>query len=138
MNTHAVTTTQTGPASFTSDIDGHSLLSSSEAGIGPSPKKLLLAGLGGCTGLDVASILTKMHVAYTSLKIVATATLTEEHPKVYNHIQLDYYVGADEADREKIQRAIQLSADTYCGVMAMLSKTAQVQIQLHLQQQAPL
>lgn len=93
---------------------------------GPRPKALLLAGLAGCTGMDVASILGKMKMPYDSFAIEVDASQTDEHPKVYKEISIRYIFTGTELDRDKVQKAVDLSLEKYCGVTAMLSKTAQV------------
>lgn len=99
---------------------------------GMSPKELLLAGLTGCTGMDVVSILKKMRVAYSSFQVSAEATQSDVEPTVFTAIELDY-IFKGTADKEKIERAIKLSLGKYCGVSAMLKKTAKISYQLTLQ-----
>ncbi|MFT6759809.1 MAG: putative redox protein [Psychroserpens sp.] len=55
---------------------------------GASPKQLLLAGLAGCTGMDVVSLLNKMRVSFTNFEMEIEADLTEEHPVVFSEIRL--------------------------------------------------
>jgi len=93
---------------------------------GVSPKQLLLTALAGCTGMDVASLLTKMRVPYTSLAIRVSGELTEEHPKVYSHIHVVYEVGTTQEYAEKVERSVELSVTRYCGVSAMLAKAANI------------
>lgn len=132
MTTHSVETNWDGKTGFQSTVDGHSIHTDSDATAGPSPKKLLLAGLAGCTGLDVISILEKMHVQIHSLNIHAEAVLNEEHPRVYTGIVLTYRIGGKAEEKEKYEKAIRLSVDKYCGVMAMLSKTAKINYSLEI------
>jgi putative redox protein len=91
-----------------------------------SPKQLLLTGLAGCTGLDVASILPKMRVQFSSLRVVVEATLTEDHPRTYATMHMVYEVGCNEDDRESVERAVELSVTKYCGVHAMLEKASDI------------
>ncbi len=100
---------------------------------GPSPKGLLLGGLAGCTGMDVASILQKMHVKYDDLTITVDAGQTEEHPKIYKNIVIEYHItGPDDIDPEKIKRAVELSHEKYCGVSAMLRKASDIHNKIFL------
>jgi putative redox protein len=124
MTTHSVETQWDGKTGFHSTVDGHIIRTNSDADTGPSPKKLLLAGLAGCTGLDVISILEKMHISIHSLQIHADA--------IYTGISLTYRIGGKESDKEKYEKAIRLSVDKYCGVMAMLSKTANISYTLEV------
>lgn len=89
---------------------------------GISPKNMLLTALAGCTGMDVASLLPKMRVPFTSLRVRVDGQLTDEHPRVYEHIHIVYEVGTTEEFRQQVERAIAKSTETYCGVHAMLSK----------------
>jgi putative redox protein len=95
-------------------------------GEGVGPKSLLLYGLAGCTGLDVVSILEKKNVAYDNFEITVSAEQTNTHPKVYKNIKITYTFQTDEANRKDIERAITLSETTFCGVSAMLKKTANI------------
>lgn len=97
---------------------------------GPRPKALLLSGLAGCTGMDVVSILKKMKVGDFKLNISVAATLTEEHPKVYNKIFIEYLFEGKELPIEKIKKAVYLSETKYCGVSAMLRKTAEIETKI--------
>ncbi|MFN5630361.1 MAG: OsmC family protein [Bacteroidota bacterium] len=99
---------------------------------GFSPKKLLLVGLAGCTGIDIVSLLEKMRVEFSEFTIGVEANLTEEHPKVYNEIEIIYSIKSEQTNQEKIQKAIDLSMQKYCGVSAMLGKTAKIKAVLHL------
>ena len=97
-------------------IDGGSLDS------GMSPKKLILAGLCGCSGMDVVDILKKMKVDLQKLEVSAEAEQTDEHPKTFKYINLVYRAAIPAEDLDKLQRAVSLSMDKYCGVSAMLAK----------------
>jgi putative redox protein len=113
------------------ELDGFNLIldASEENGgknLGPRPKKLLLAGLIGCTGMDVASILKKMQVEPEDFNITATAETADEHPKVYTQIHLTYRFIGKSLPKDKIERAVSLSQERYCAVSAMLQKAAPV------------
>lgn len=89
---------------------------------GMSPKKMLLAALCGCSGMDVADILAKMKVVFTKLEITAEAEQRDEHPKVFKSIELVYSSNVSPADEDKLIRAVNLSMEKYCGISAMLTK----------------
>ena len=93
---------------------------------GPSPKQLVLAGLAGCTGMDVVSLLKKMRVDYDSFEIYIEADLTEEHPIVFSEIHLVYRFKGNEINQAKVEKAVNLSKDRYCGVSAMLKKNSPI------------
>ncbi len=100
------------------------------SGVGFGPKALLLTGLAGCSGIDVVEILEKMRVPFANLEIDAEAGQTEDHPKVFTTIRLTYKLKAEEEQREKIRKAIDLSLEKYCGVAAMLKKNSPIEYTL--------
>lgn len=100
------------------------------SGIGFGPKALLLTGLAGCSGIDVVEILEKMRVPFAALEIDAAAEQTAEHPRVFETIHLTYKINAEENQREKIIKAIDLSLEKYCGVAAMLKKNSDIRYEL--------
>jgi putative redox protein len=109
--------------------DGHefTLDSSTDFGgsdSGPRPKGLLLSALMGCSGMDVVSILGKMRVTGFEFEMEASAGTTEEHPVVFSGIRLVYIFRGRDLPREKIERAVRLSQEKYCGVSEMLRKAA--------------
>jgi putative redox protein len=111
---------------FSVEQDGHRFAidgrptESGDPSAGPRPKALLLSGLGGCTGIDVVSILERMRVKLDGLRIEVTAEAREEHPRVYTGIHVRYIFRGKDLPLEKLQRAVHLSEETYCGVSAML------------------
>lgn len=99
---------------------------------GFSPKAVLLSGLAACSGIDVVEILEKMRVPFASLVIDTETEQTEEPPKVFKDIHLVYKLRSDEANRDKIVKAIELSLEKYCGVAAMLKKNSAISYTLEL------
>lgn len=99
---------------------------------GFAPKALMLSSLAGCSGLDVVSMLTKMHAEVADFNIEVTAELTDEHPKFYNKVKVDYHFTDAELQPKKIQKAVNLSVTKYCGVMEMFRQFADVEIEIHL------
>lgn len=122
------TTVWKGGREYDSFQDGAKISLHSGAGFGP--KALLLTGLAGCSGIDVVEILEKMRVPFAGLEIEAEAEQTEEPPKVFTDILLTYKIQAEESMREKIQKAIDLSLEKYCGVAAMLKKNSAIRYSL--------
>jgi putative redox protein len=106
------------------------------SGSGPKPMEMILMGLGGCTGMDVISILRKMKVKLDGFEIDVQAEQAEQHPKVYTKIHLTYRFYGKDIDNDKIEKAINLSQDKYCSVSAMLGKTAEIHhtVEIHPQQ----
>jgi putative redox protein len=97
---------------------------------GFGPKALLLSGLAACSGIDVVDILEKMHVGFTFFEIDASATQTDEHPKVFKDVELIYKIKTAADNEDKVRKAIELSLDKYCGVAAMLKKNSPLNYQL--------
>lgn len=90
-----------------------------------SPMEMLILGLIGCTGLDVASILERMRQPLDGLEVSAECERAESQPKIYTKIHLTYTLKGD-LDEAKVKRAIDLSESTYCSVSAMLGKAATI------------
>ncbi len=101
-------------------MDGPENFGGKDAGI--RPKELLLLALAGCTGSDVASIMAKKRVALDSFDMEITAQETEEHPKVYESMHVEYIFRGKGIEAKDVERAIELSQTKYCGVTAMLEK----------------
>ena len=104
---------------------GHGIVVDGDKKIGNSPKELVLIGLCGCTGYDVASILRKKREPFTSLRVTAEAEQAKEPPTVFTEIRLVYTVGG-RVSHKAVEDAVRLSEDKYCSVAAMLKKTAKI------------
>ena len=105
-------------------MDGPESVGGKNAGV--RPKELLLLALGGCTGSDVASILAKKRVPLNGFRIHLSAEETEEHPKVYSSIHIEYHFIGTGIRAQDVERAIELSRTKYCGVSAMLEKPVRI------------
>jgi len=105
-------------------VDGPVDFGGNNAGI--SPKELLLISLAGCTASDVVSILQKIRVKLDDIEINISGEMTEEHPKVFTKIDLEYVFYGDNIAEKDVERAIDLSQTTYCGVTAMLEKAMEI------------
>jgi putative redox protein len=97
----------------------------------PTPMDTVLIALGGCTGMDVVSILEKMHVKFESLGIDIKGERAKEHPKIYTHIEVIYRIRGD-VDEEKVKKAAELSMEKYCSVAAMLKKSAEIEYRIEI------
>jgi len=98
---------------------------------GVRPKELLLVGLSGCTGMDVASILKKMKVENYQLKIQVDYEKNDEHPVIYTKINVKYIFHLeDDSQKDKVEKAVSLSQDRYCGVSAMLKKSSELSYEI--------
>ncbi|MGB5227263.1 MAG: OsmC family peroxiredoxin, partial [Eudoraea sp.] len=56
------------------------------------------------------------------------ANLTDEHPKYYDSVTLEYHFWGDSLEEKKLQRAVDLSVEKYCGVMEMFRRFAKLEI----------
>jgi putative redox protein len=99
--------------------------------LGLAPMELVLAGLGGCTGLDVISILEKMRQRVDAFTVVVEGEQAAEHPRVYTRMQLTYLL-TGEIDPANARRAAELSIQRYCSVGAMLTRAVPVTYTLQL------
>ncbi len=133
---YQVNTIYQNKMSFETQIDNHKLVLDArpEHGgedLGPSPKKLILSSLAGCTGIDVVTLLNKMRVNFSDLSIITEAELADEHPKVFTYINVIFSIKVATKDQEKVEKAVNLSKDRYCGVSAMLQKNSPVNYKIN-------
>lgn len=98
---------------------------------GLSPKAMMLSSLAGCSGLDVVSILDKMKVDGYDFKMDVEGELTDEHPKYYHTVTLDYHFTGKDLNEVKIKKAVDLSIEKYCGVMEMFRRFAKINTNIH-------
>ena len=105
-------------------MDGPENFGGSNAAI--RPKELLLLSLGGCTASDVTAILQKKRVKLDNIEVKISAESTETHPKVYTKIHLEFVFTGKDIKEKDVERAIELSQKTYCGVTAMLEKSIEI------------
>ena len=135
MTTHSVSTSFIEGMAFTANINGHEVVMDTTADdggkdSGPSPKRLMLASLSGCTGIDIVSILNKMKVGFSNFSIDIHAALSNEYPKIYNHVKITYKIKLAEEDKPKMIKAVSLSQEKYCGVYAMFSSFAKMDTEI--------
>lgn len=90
------------------------------------PMEMLLLGMGGCTAIDVLSILRKGRQAVTDCVVELEAERAETDPRVFTRIQVRYIVTGRNLNEAQVKRAITLSAEKYCSAAVMLGKTAAI------------
>lgn len=93
---------------------------------GPRPMELLLAGAGGCSGMDVISILKKKRQDVTGLEINVKGKKAEDYPKKFTEITLEFAVRGKNISEEAVKRAVELSMTKYCSVKATIEGTAKI------------
>lgn len=92
---------------------------------GISPMEAVLMAAGGCSGIDVVSMLKKMRQPLEELEISVTGQRREEHPRYYTSIQINY-VFKGKLEYDKVKRAVELSLDKYCSVTNGLEPKAKI------------
>ena len=128
--------------SFESKINGHKIIIDAEPDVGgedlgPRPKPFMLAALGGCTAMDVVSILKKMRVDFKSLNVTVEGDLTTEHPKHFYKMHVIYEVEGRDLPLDKIEKAVSLSEEKYCGVSAVYSKALEITSEIRIKELVP-
>ena len=121
-----------GKMKFDSTVNGHHIIMdlSENAGgedAGPRPKPLMLAALAGCTGMDVISLMKKMRQEVEYFNIIVEGVTEEDQPQAFIKMHIIYEFRGKDLDPEKIEKAISLSMERYCGVSAVYRR-AQVEL----------
>ena len=130
-DTHVIRTEWKGDMAFEADVNGHKVMmdATTEGGgknSGASPKKLQLVALSGCTGMDVVSILQKMRVNIEKVNIEVQGDVADEHPKQYFKMHVIYEFTGKNLPQDKLEKAVRMSEETYCGVEALYRKAIEV------------
>ncbi len=136
MGTKTVATWE-GDMAFDIELQGHHFIIDADETVGghnrgPRPKPLVLSSLAGCTGMDVVYFLKKMRMEWDTFKLEVEGELSNGHPAVFNKIKIKYIFTGDNLDKNKIEKAVKLSQTKYCGVTAMLEKTADIEYEIIL------
>ncbi|MFP4024782.1 MAG: OsmC family protein [Thiohalospira sp.] len=122
---------------FESELNGHKLVIDAEDSVGgkdrgPRPKPLMLLALAGCTGMDVISILKKMRVELDDFNVEVVANQTDEHPKHYDEMKVIYKFWGKELPEDKINKAVNLSEERYCGVSYIYKQYVKMTTEIQL------
>ncbi len=104
--------------------DGAKSAGGSESGY--KPTELLMFGLAGCTGIDVATILTKMRQELTGIEVEVQGHQPEEYPKPFSKIYIKYIFTGKNLDKGKVEQAIQMSEDKYCSISQTLKGVSNI------------
>jgi putative redox protein len=134
---HVISTEWKGDLTFKTNINGHELTMDApvEAGgnnLGPGPKKLMLVALSGCTGMDVVSILKKMRVDIEKCNIEVQGDVTDDNPKQYFKMHVIYTFTGKNLPLDKLEKAVKMSEETYCGVGAVYRKVMEVSSEIKI------
>lgn len=136
---HSVSGKWLSKMAFEAEVSGHKLIMDAVPEVGgenrgPRPKELMLASLLGCTGMDVISILEKMRVEVEYFNIDIEADVTEEHPKHYEAMHIIYSFKGKDLPMDKLEKAVELSQDRYCGVSAVYRKAMKITHEIRVNQ----
>jgi len=93
---------------------------------GARPMELLLIGLGGCSGMDVVSILKKKKQEINGVEIKVKGEKAENYPKKFTDIDIEFIVRGRNVSEDAVKRAVELSMGKYCSVKATLEGSAKV------------
>lgn len=121
------TTKWMGNMAFEGEVNSHKIILDAEPQFGgenrgPRPKPLMLLALGGCTAMDIISILTKMRVDIEGLNVIVEGDLTDDYPKHFYKMHIKYEFKGKNLPVDKLQKAIGMSEEKYCGVSAVYKK----------------
>lgn len=118
-NAQGKTVTMDGPKSIGGGEDGF------------RPMEMLLAGMAGCSAMDIVSILEKQRQDLKGLRIELEGERATEHPKVYTAIRV-HFILEGPMDEKKVERAVELSMDKYCSAAAMMKAMAEIKYSFEL------
>jgi putative redox protein len=140
LNKEIVTAEWLNNLAFKADIKGHKIMLDAEQNVGGEnrgtpPKPLMLLALGGCTAMDVISILKKMRVDIEKFNVKVEGDLTSEHPKYFYKIHVVYEFAGNNLPMDKLQKAINLSEERYCGVSAVYKKVIEMTSEIKIIEQ---
>lgn len=133
--THKIATDWKGEMAYEAEtVGGKLMLDATPAADGNAkgitPKYLMLVSLAGCTSMDVTSLLEKMRAQVADFKVEVEGNLTEEHPKYYDKVKMVYKFKGEDLQKDKIEKAVKLSVDRYCGVFEMFRQFADVSYEI--------
>jgi putative redox protein len=134
---HIIRTEWKGDLAFEADVNGHKVMMDApvEGGghnLGAGPKKLMLVALSGCTGMDVVSILKKMRVDIEKCDIEVQGDVTDDNPKQYFKMHVIYEFTGKDLPLDKLEKAVKMSEESYCGVEALYRKAIEVTSEIRI------
>ena len=137
MKTDLVTTKWLGEMAFEATNQGGLIKMDADAEVGGNndglrPKSMMLASLAGCSAMDIASLVTKMRVALDTFTIDVEGELTEEHPKYYEKMHVIYEFQGENLPMEKLEKAVKMSEETYCGVEALYKRAIEITSEIRI------
>jgi putative redox protein len=94
------------------------VIDSKDGGSGPTPMELLLAGIAGCTGIDIVLILQKKRLELNKLEINISGKQAGKYPKRFTDIHIEYFLAGKNIPYKAVEQAIKLSEEKYCSALA--------------------
>lgn len=104
-------------------------------GTAPSPMELVLLGLAGCSGIDVALIIEKKRLNVRDFEVLVEAERTTEYPQVFSKVEMTFVFEGEDLSRKGLEDAVRLSLDKYCSVAGMVNKTAEITWTVEIREQ---
>ncbi|WP_326906703.1 OsmC family protein [Sedimentibacter sp. MB31-C6] len=128
-----------GNMAFEMDINGHKVTTDTTVenggnNLGPSPKALLLAGLVGCSGIDIMSMIEENKINVDDLNVYIESETRDEDPKIYNYIKILYKFKGKNLSFNELEKIVKLSMEKYCGVAAMLEKVVPITYEVKIEE----
>ncbi len=122
---------------FETEVNGHKIILDADPQFGgkdrgPRPKPLMLSALGGCTAMDVISILEKMHVKVDGFNVIVEGELGDEQPVRFEKMHVIYEFKGKNLPFEKLKKAVDLSEEKYCGVRASYNKIMELSSEIRI------
>jgi putative redox protein len=122
---------------FETIVGGHKIIIDAKHEVGgtdkgPPPKPFMMVALGGCTGIDVASLLKKMRIEVEQFNVRVEGDITEEHPKHFSAMHIIYEFKGRDLPLDKIKKAVELSQNKYCGVSESYRKVMKLTYEIRL------
>jgi len=99
---------------------------------GPSPMDTLLGALAGCMAIDVVDILRKGRQDLEACTVRAEGDRRDEPPRRFTAIRLVFELKGRAISRQKAERAVRLSQETYCSVSATLDPELDVSVEIEI------
>jgi putative redox protein len=106
---------------------GHTMVLDANGGaLAPSPLESVLISLGGCSSVDVVSILQKTRQTISGCHVDISGTRVDSVPKLFEKIHLHFVITGTDVEAKHVERAVSLSADKYCSVALMLNANVDI------------
>jgi putative redox protein len=93
---------------------------------------MLMLALGGCTGMDMLSLLRKMRQDFTAYHLEIKGWERTEHPQKFDRIVVEHIVTGHNLNQALVDKALKLSHEKYCGVLASLAGSVEIEMTARL------